>query len=344
MADFIGDTIAQFDSALTTFYAGASAGISGYVMPLGWTVLALGLLVHAWAIMEGKVQAPLQDWMFKLVAALIVLYAMSGAYLEWVADPLNVLGNELSAAAVAGDSTSVLKALWKGSVEVLSMIANGISLAIDKWEFGTATLLLFFLLVVAGSLMLLVSAALFFVIYTKLGLSLVLAVGPFFLLGLLNQHTRSYFFSWLNTALYFVIYQVLVVIFMVLFLKIIETYMGAMMQDLTGQPAPPYDIPTGAAKLIGVGAAINLFSYFLPIVVISVAMFFMLLQLPTIASSMTSGSGGSFGNGLYAMSQMFRRGGKGNGGQENAPNTPLRNGGNQGRTPRTTLTLQAPKR
>lgn len=346
MSTFVPDVISQFNAALTTFLTSSAGVISGYVMPIGWVVLAIGLLVHAWAIMEGKVQAPLQDWLFKLIAALMVLYAMSGGYLNWIGIPLANLGSDLGILLAGGtDATSVLSNANDRIVELVTVIFRAAGLAMKGLDYGSAVLLVVFGILVGFACFLLIGTALFFIIFAQIGISLVIAVGPFFVLGLLNQHSRNYFFSWLNTALYFVFYQVLTILFISLFLSILEQYINALNVALSGVD---YSIKNAVLNMIGMGTAkLNVVATLTPVIIISVAMFFMLLQLPTIASSMTSGSGGQFGNGLYAMARMGGVGGRGrtkgsgNGGsgQSSRPRNTARNA-----SPSNRLTLPAPRK
>lgn len=350
MATMVQDVVTHFTTALDTFTASSSGVITTYVMPLGWTILAIGLLVHSWAIIEGKVQAPLQDWMFKLVAALMVLYAMSGGYLNWIADPLYNLGDELGTLLAGGGSA--VNSLAAVNDKVLNLISATFSAAGESFkflDFGSGSILLIFGILIGIACYLLIGTALFFIIFAKMGISLVLAVGPFFVLGLLNQHTRSYFFSWLNTALYFVFYQVLTVLFIILFIGILNNYMTALEIKLSGATWTVQNAMLNMMGLGGPGTGANLVATLTPVIVISIAMFFMLMQLPTIASSITSGSGGAFGNGLYAMSQVFRsRGGKGGGDKGGGNGSGGNGGGNASKglsrsTPSSSVTLPAPK-
>ncbi|RYH53896.1 MAG: hypothetical protein EON54_13320 [Alcaligenaceae bacterium] len=53
------------------------------------------------------------------------------------------------------------------------------------------------------------------------------------------------------------------------------------------------------ARLVGVkGDGLNVAALTIPILLISMAMFFMFLQIPAMCASLTGGSGGSFGAGL----------------------------------------------
>ena len=180
MSTMVQDVVTHFTTALNTFIAGSAGIISGYVMPIGWTVLAIGLLVHAWAIMEGKVQAPLQDWMFKLVAALMVLYAMSGGYFNWISDPLYNLGDTLGTLLAGGGSAvTSLAALNDKVLDLISATFSAAGSSFEYLDFGSGAILLIFGILIGVACYLLIGAALFFIIFAKLGISLVLAVGPF---------------------------------------------------------------------------------------------------------------------------------------------------------------------
>lgn len=307
----------EFTTPIVNFYASASGAITGYVMPIAWVILALGLLVWCYAIMVGKVQTPVMEWFTKLIYALLLLYAMSGAYLSWVANPLFTLGDNLSSAVSTatggggGTALNTMGNLFDSSVDVITSVFEAGTTAVEKLLFGTAVQLYLWGALITVILFVLLGLVLVFYIFAKIGLSLVLAVGPFFLFGLISQHTRNYFYSWLNTALYFVFYQLMIVLFVQLFLGILGHYISDLQTAIGGAS---FSIIDGALNLIGLGnTAFNVTAILAPIVIISVVMFFTLLQLPTLVSSMTSGSGGGFGNGMHTI-RSFMGGGRGGGG------------------------------
>ena len=83
------------------------------------------------------------------------------------------------------------------------------------------------LVIVAAYLLL--AAALFSIIFSKLGLehgarrrSVLLC------LALVLPQTRNYFYSWLNTALYFVFYHVFTALFIFMFIGIVNSYVGKL--------------------------------------------------------------------------------------------------------------------
>jgi type IV secretion system protein VirB6 len=323
----VTDVITHFQTNLGAFYSAASAGITGYVVPIAWAMLGISMMVWCYAVIEGKVTTPLTDWIFKFVCAMIVIYAMSGGYLKLVAEPIFNLGDELQIAVAShvlpgsgSTAVDIMSRLDDKIINLLTVIFKAAGEAVKALDFGSFALLIIFGLLVAVATLLLIGAAVFFYVFAKVGLSLVLGVGPFFIFGLLNQHTRNYFFSWLNTALYFVFYQLLTVMFVLMFLSILDSYLTSLFTTLGGST---YSITDTVLNIMGLGPVkVNVIAVLTPVIVISFAMFFMLLQLPTIASSMTSGSGGSFGHGMYSIVQTLRGGGKGGGSGPTPPSPP----------------------
>lgn len=300
MADnIIGDIYTNFERALGNFYEGAAAGISGYVIPMAWVLMGICMLIWCYLIIEGKVAMPITDWLLKFVGFMLVLYIMGNGYLSWIARPIFNLPSELTTAlsASASSAPDLLGQVNEKIVDLVSaMFTAGTNLVKDMAIGPAIALFLMGVLVIVATYLLL-AAAMFSIIFSKLGLSMVLAVGPFFVLALVLPQTRNYFYSWLNTALYFVFYHVFTGLFIFLFIGIVNSYVGKLNTTLGG-------VSTGGvlsmvARLVGVkGDGLNVAALTIPILLISMAMFFMFLQIPAMCASLTGGSGGSFGAGL----------------------------------------------
>lgn len=301
MADnIIGDIYSNFERALGGFYEGAATGISSYVIPIAWVLLGICMLIWCYLIIEGKVAMPITDWLLKFVGFMVVLYIMGNGYLGWVAKPIFNLPSELTTAlsASATSSPDLLGQVNEKIVDLVSAMFTAGTRLIKDLAIGPAIALFLMGVLVIVAAYLLLSIALFAIIFSKLGLSLVLAVGPFFVLALVLPQTRSYFHSWLNTALYFVFYHVFSALFIFMFIGIINTYVGKLNTQL-GSTGSGGGVLAMVSNLIGVGGAgLNVAAVCIPIVLIAMAMFFMFLQIPTMCASLTGGSGGSFGAGL----------------------------------------------
>ena len=301
MADnIIGDIYSNFERSLSGFYEGAAAGISAYVIPIAWVLLGISMLIWCYLIIEGKVAMPVTDWLLKFVGFMVVLYIMGNGYLVWVAKPIFNLPSELTTAlsASASSSPDLLGQVNGKMVDLVSAMFTAGTRLVKDLAIGPAIALFLMGVLVIVAAYLLLSIALFAIIFSKLGLSLVLAVGPFFVLALVLPQTRNHFYSWLNTALYFVFYHVFSALFVFMFIGIIDSYVGKLNTQL-GSTGSGAGVLAMVSNLVGVGGAgLNVAAVCIPIVLISMAMFFMFLQIPTMCSSLTSGSGGSFGAGL----------------------------------------------
>jgi type IV secretion system protein VirB6 len=301
MADnIVGDIYSSFERALGSFYESAAAGISGYVIPMAWVLLGICMLIWCYLIIEGKVAMPITDWLLKFVGFMVVLYIMGNGYLSWVARPIFNLPSELTTAlsASAISAPDLLGQVNEKVLDLVSAMFTAGSNLVNELAIGPAiTLFVMGAFVIVASYMLL-AVALFAIIFSKLGLSLVLAVGPFFILALVLPQTRNYFNSWLNTALYFVFYHVFTALFIFMFLGIANSYLGKLNTTLGGTSGGG-GVLAMVARLLGVrGADLNVAAVTIPILLISLAMFFMFLQIPAMCASLTGGSGGSFGAGL----------------------------------------------
>lgn len=301
MADnIIGDIYSNFERALNGFYEGAALGISGYVIPIAWVLLGICMLLWCYMIIEGKVAMPITDWMLKFVGFMVVLYIMGNGYLTWVAKPIFNLPSDLTTAlsSTATSSPNLLGQLNEKIVDLVSAMFTAGTRLVQDLAIGAAVSLFFMGVLVIVAAYLLLAIALFAIIFSKLGLSLVLAVGPFFILALVLPQTRNYFFAWLNTALYFVFYHVFTALFIFMFIGIINSYVGKLNAQL-GSTGGGGGVLAMVTNLIGVGGAgLNVAAVCIPIILISLSVFFMFLQIPTMCASLTSGSGGSFGAGL----------------------------------------------
>lgn len=304
--EIIGDIYTNFESALNGFYEGAATGISGYVVPTAWVLLGISMLVWCYLVMEGKVAIPVTDWLLKFVGFMLVLHVMGNGYLSWVAAPIFHLPSELTAAASrsATYAPDLLGEVNQKMVELISALFTAAGHLASDLAFGAAIAVFVLAALVTVAAYLLLATALFAIIFAQLGLSLVLSVGPFFLLALVLSQTRSFFFSWISTALYFVFYYVFTVLFVFLFMGILNAYLAKLSAQLGGSGgATVSEMALQLTGASGAGAGVNVVAICIPVILISLAMFCMFLQIPAICASMTGGNGGTFVSGLAGLAR-----------------------------------------
>lgn len=322
---FLGDVYNKFESAMSGVYQSASAGISNYVIPLAWIVLGICLIVWCLQTISGRSTKPVLDWFIPFIGFIIVLYAMGSGYSQLIAEPLFKLPEQLSTAISNASVTNPIQAISNFETKFSITITAGFNLVIDfikTGAFGSAIVMvvLVSLMSVAGAFVMVITFC--GIVYAKLGLTLVLAVGPFFVLMLVLQQTRERFTQWLSTALFFVFYYVLCVLFMSLFFSILDSYMSSVVNSTA-----PITDASGMAKaaefiknmLFGgdEAKAASAIGWFLPVILLSFIMGFMFLQLSTIAASLTAGSGGAVGQGAtHLMMYVAGRGARSGGGKK----------------------------
>ena len=314
---FLRDVYIKFEIAMDGVYVAASSGISNYVIPIAWVLLAVALLVWSLATITGKTSAPVLSWLTPCIAFMLVLHAMGAGYVQWIADPLFELPEQLAAAVGNNASNNPIDSMSNFETK-FSVILTGafglIAKYIKSGAWGAAVVLtiIFFLLAAAGIIVMVVVFS--GVVYAKIGLTIVLAVGPFFVLMLILQSTRDKFYAWLSTALYFIFYYLLCVLFIALFFSMLDVYVGKL-TNLTGAVSGQSAMSQGTEFIVNMFAGGDnrkigsVVASFMPVVFLSGIMAFMFLQLSTIAASMTSGSGGAVGQGasslIFHASRLF---------------------------------------
>lgn len=313
------DYFANIDGVLQTGFTAAASGMSNYILPVGWAMFGISVMVWALLVMNGRIQSPLSDWITKGIVIVMILAAAGSYYSSWISGPLYHLSSDLSnAIGTNGTPSQILDSLD----DKMENLANGIASAmVDQFSqlnVGGGVVLLCALVLVGLAGILLLVAAAYNILYAKIGLAIVLAVGPFFVIWLIWKQTQQWFWSWLNTALYFVFLAVAAALFIILFVQIADNYMGKLNDVVTGL-APAAPSASMAEKIAGLlkgaflppspdqmVAQLNVLRVAAQLVFICIPLFFVEIQLPTIVSSMTGGAGGSFGSGGYFIMQAAR--------------------------------------
>lgn len=303
MAGTFETLIVHTETALTGFYTAASGGMSHYVMPLAWIIFGISMLVWSFYVTTGRITFDVSNAMLSCVFIVLVLFLASGGYNRLIAGPLYRLPDSLATALGSTAAPhSVLDVLFDKLLNMLSGIVKAISDQAKDWNIGAALVLLWVLVVVAVTSALLLTGATFVYLYAKIGISLVLAVGPFFIVMLAWNATRTSFYPWLNTVLSLAFLYVMTHLFINLFIGIVNLYMDALMRAIGGS-----DPGTIAGAIAGAGPAhLNVMVIAMQVAAITLPMFFVLLQLPAVSQSITAASAGAFGQGAMGIAQAAR--------------------------------------
>lgn len=321
-SDLFGDV----DSKIATVTSHAAAGMSSYVLPIGWAMLGVSLLVYSVLILEGKVNNPMLDWISKGIGMMLILMACGSYYAPWISTAIAALPNALSSAiGSSGSPTLVLDTLAGSLEDLVKGIAAGVGDAFSGWNIGGGFLLFFAMIdvTVVGGILLVACA--FNLMYARIGLSIVLAVGPFFVLCLLWPHFKNYFYSWLNTVLYFVFLAVISTMFVVFFIGIAQTFMNYIEGAIKGLTATggtssyasavadaikawanSTSAPASSSPATTAPQLLNIIVLVVEINFIFMTMILIALDMKTMVASLTGGSGGSAGGGMEKLFNHFR--------------------------------------
>jgi type IV secretion system protein VirB6 len=224
------------NEAITT----ATAYVAGPIAVLGTiTFLAMGAL-----LLRGSSEIPLARFV-QSAALLSLVFAVAGSaghYNSYLGDHLRAFPDELLATfavgGALGDEASigaVLDAVGDRAMTGISAIWSAGGFSDPGPSLFAAVLFVIFLIFGVAAVIALATA--------KIGLSLVVAVGPLMILGLLFPWTREYFTRWLSYAVQFAFLALFVGAIAGIADAIVDTYIEALEEsaenvDLVALMAP----------------------------------------------------------------------------------------------------------
>ncbi len=97
MASMNTELINDIDSVVDAAIRAGASGMSGYIIPAAWVIIAISMLVWAILVANGKVESPMQDWLIKIGFFLFVISASGGMYGDWLVKSLRALQTDLPA-------------------------------------------------------------------------------------------------------------------------------------------------------------------------------------------------------------------------------------------------------
>jgi type IV secretion system protein VirB6 len=260
----------KIDTTTATFVTDISSKVIAEITPVVTTGLTLMFIFYGVLIIRGTIEMPVMDFLGRSIRiALITSVALAGGlYQSHIADLIVKMPDDLASALIIGGSQggeSAARLIDQSAAKGLAVAGD----AFHKSGFLTDTGVLYglfgLLIVFVTGVLVAIGGA--FILIAKVGLSILAGLGPFFIVALLFQCTQRFFEMWVAQILN---YTILVVIFSAIF--------GLMM-----------DIFSSYIADVELDGVINV-SYTLGgAVIMSGAMIVVLLQLPSIATSLAGG-------------------------------------------------------
>lgn len=258
----------EFEQPLTQFTSSAVSNLTSAVngpLRLG---LTLYVVFYGIAIIRGAVREPVLDFAWRSVrlTAIVMLATESGTFQQYVTDLFGQtlpreIGNAIAGSGLSLSSGQPFDQLLNKGIEVATRIYDQAGLTDVAPALIAAILMVF--TAIAGFLQFAV------MLYAKVGLALVIAVGPIFVALALFEATRPFAEAWTRQVCNFVVLQVLVI-----------ALIGLMLTTVTGFVDKYGSVAASGGQLIVGAVAIS--------AILGLAAY-VALQLPEIAGALAGG-------------------------------------------------------
>lgn len=255
------------DNILINFVSTKSAALCSALVPLALTGTTVYMIIMGWAVMRGEAADPLHTVLWKwFKISLIAGIALSGGeYQGTVVESISAIPGILTQAM--GNASTVAAMVDNAADPLIALGSQLIGEATVPTIPNVSLLLSAALVVCAEAFVFVVGLGMYIV--AKVGLALLLAVGPIFILCVMWPAAQSKFEGWLGSALSFAFLQGLI---------------GAAIGML-------YDVVIKTtAKVNATASAANILDDTLGLFLIVITLCVVLLSLPTLAATITGGS------------------------------------------------------
>jgi len=198
----IGQTI---DNATATFVTDVAGDTIATVSPWALAGLTLFVILYAYMMIFGKVDAPFQDGLIKSAKIMIISTMALNAdmYLNGVVSALTGIEEGLTAAFSGSSGGSIYSSLDASLSKGIELILQCKQKAQEAgWaEFGTAMVWLLIAILIAIGFALVVVVGGIIIMVSTTYLKILFAIGPLFIMALMFPITAKFFDSWIGYVL-----------------------------------------------------------------------------------------------------------------------------------------------
>ena len=280
------------DSFVSTTSSSMIAGIGGLII----AGVTLYLTVYGYMVLFGHIQEPFFEFLIRAgkIILIVTLALGAGAYQSNVVESFRGLESGLSSIVHNGSASNIYQALDNSFLAGMDLSNKAYAYANQSnlvTAFGTtAGWFLTAFVVSLGTLMITVVAA-GYIFLAKIGLSLLFAIGPIFIMCLLFPAVRRFFDSWAGQVVTYILVIVLMATAMAFALKIFSGIVSNVNFDAAAVPGGP-----------------NMLTLAFELLAVTLALMVVIFQIPRIASALGGGFGLSMLNPLSPVGWAWRRG------------------------------------
>jgi type IV secretion system protein VirB6 len=261
------DFLKQFEQPVTEFVSTSVANLASYVEGPLRVGLLLYIVLYGFAVMRGTIREPVLDfgWRSVRLVAIVTLATRADQFQTWVTSVFfealpREIGNALGGSGLDMSSGAPFDKLLDRGVLVSQEIYRNAGYTEIFPQLVSAILLVF---VAVGALL-----QFAIMLYAKVGLGVVLALGPVFIALMLFEATRPFGEAWTRQVANFVILHVLVAALVGLMLTTVDGFFTKYGASASGGGL--------IVAAVAIGAALGLSG-------------FVALQLPEIAGALAGG-------------------------------------------------------
>lgn len=216
------------DNALDSYVVDTVSRVIEFLVPIFTSMMILFVAMWGGMMMFGQIQEPLKDGIFRIIRmSLIVMFALTLDNYTGVIVQMLQVGPENVASIVAGTDTA------GSTAETLdALFTKVLKIAEVAWKKGGLLngnigfyLIAAAVLVVGGVLTLLVA---FLILLAKIMISILLSIGPLFIVMLMFQSTQRFFESWLGMTINFGLLMVIATAIGKLMIELSDQFIGRM--------------------------------------------------------------------------------------------------------------------
>jgi type IV secretion system protein VirB6 len=267
----IADFFSSVDSVFVSFFSSGASRVATSVRPAFNTLVTLYVVLWGIALWRGLIQEPMSDGVTRILKIVLIgTFALnSGVYSPQIAQAIFKTPDELAGVLVSGASTASTgdaldQALQQGTATG-QRFTDAMSVTSPILSVG----LLFQAILVWIFTVVLVGYAAALILLSKVGLSIVLALGPLFIALLLFEPTRQFFTGWLSQAIHGLMTYVVAVAIVALGMQFFQS--------------------AATASLNSMDTATPQFTALFPLLIVGGAVFLTLMQAGAIASALANG-------------------------------------------------------
>ncbi len=190
------------DKALGNYVQQGSSRLIDFLLPIFSSLMIIWIAIWGYNLMMGKSEAPLQEGFYRIlrVGFILTLGLTAGRYNQTVVTFLSETPQLLASIVTGSHSQNAASLLDNLFSQIFTLADNAWRQGgVMSGNFGMYFLAIAVLLI--GSCLTLLVA--FFILLSKVMVSILLAIGPAFFVLLLFQATQRFFESWLGMVLNF---------------------------------------------------------------------------------------------------------------------------------------------